>query len=112
MSYYNDYLAHYGIKGMKWGVRRYQRKDGSLTAAGKKRRKAKTKNLVQRGRDYVKDIVAGFKEGFQQGLQDDYVNSGQQYIQSQNAFMNQQVAFSRQSASLSLTGGTNPFMFG
>lgn len=33
----NNYLAHHGIKGQKWGVRRYQTKDGSLTAAGKKR---------------------------------------------------------------------------
>lgn len=32
-----DCLAHYGIKGMKWGVRRYQNKDGDLTSAGKKR---------------------------------------------------------------------------
>lgn len=30
-------LKHWGIKGMKWGVRRYQNKDGSLTPAGKKR---------------------------------------------------------------------------
>lgn len=30
-------LIHYGTKGMKWGVRRYQNKDGSLTPAGKKR---------------------------------------------------------------------------
>lgn len=30
-------LYHHGIKGMKWGVRRYQNKDGSLTRAGKKR---------------------------------------------------------------------------
>lgn len=30
-------LTHHGIKGMKWGVRRYQNKDGSLTPAGKKR---------------------------------------------------------------------------
>jgi hypothetical protein len=32
-----DFIAHYGIKGQKWGVRRYQNEDGSLTNAGKKR---------------------------------------------------------------------------
>ena len=32
-----DELYHHGIKGQKWGVRRYQNEDGSLTAAGKKR---------------------------------------------------------------------------
>lgn len=31
------YLVHHGILGQKWGVRRYQNEDGSLTAAGKKR---------------------------------------------------------------------------
>lgn len=37
MSEDSDYLEHYGIKGMKWGIRRFQNKDGSLTKAGLKR---------------------------------------------------------------------------
>ena len=34
---YDRYLAHHGILGQRWGVRRYQNSDGSLTPAGKKR---------------------------------------------------------------------------
>lgn len=33
----NTYLAHHGVKGMRWGVRRYQNKDGSLTSEGKRK---------------------------------------------------------------------------
>ena len=35
---YTDELYHHGIKGMKWGIRRFQNSDGSYTDAGKRRR--------------------------------------------------------------------------
>lgn len=37
MSYNNQTLTHHGIKGMKWGRRRFQNADGSLTPAGRQR---------------------------------------------------------------------------
>lgn len=43
-------LYHFGVKGMKWGVRRYQNKDGTLTNAGKKRNKKNNKNYSE---DYI-----------------------------------------------------------
>ena len=49
-------LQHHGIKGMKWGRRRYQNADGSLTAAGKKRY-----GYGESDYDYGKDIVGGVK---------------------------------------------------
>ena len=44
-DYMNTYLEHYGVKGMKWGVRRYQKRDGSLTRSGKKEIYTSLKNV-------------------------------------------------------------------
>lgn len=48
---YPNELYHHGILGMKWGIRRFQNKDGSLTAAGKKRAQQDTEEVNE---DYKK----------------------------------------------------------
>ena len=39
---YDNYLAHHGIKGQKWGIRRFQNEDGTRTLLGKKRERDRT----------------------------------------------------------------------
>ena len=56
-----NYLSHHGIKGQKWGVRRFQNKDGSLTSAGK-RRADKLRDKANMERTYAEDRnPAGYK---------------------------------------------------
>ena len=49
-----DYIKHHGIKGQKWGVRRYQNQDGSLTPEGLQRQK-EYRNII-RNKPYTDDI--------------------------------------------------------
>lgn len=74
MSEFYDYsfLCHHGIKGMKWGVRRYQNVDGSLTSAGKerygvgesKRPLARPKNVTDNGTGVKKREAVKAKEKY------------------------------------------------
>lgn len=45
-----SHLCHHGIKGQKWGIRRYQNPDGSLTEAGRSRRR------ILEGKKYEEDV--------------------------------------------------------
>lgn len=57
-----DELKHYGIKGMKWGVRRFQNSDGSLTADGKKRYSGDNLKDIQKQVNQGKNVVDGVKK--------------------------------------------------
>lgn len=50
-------LYHHGVKGQKWGVRRYQNEDGTLTAAGKKRYTNSDGSLNEKGKKKFGDSV-------------------------------------------------------
>lgn len=43
-----DELYHYGVRGMKWGIRRYQNEDGTLTSSGKKRAEKEYKKVANK----------------------------------------------------------------
>lgn len=53
----DDELYHYGVKGMKWGVRRYQNEDGSLTSLGKKRDKMLSDRKIAKKYSTTSNIV-------------------------------------------------------
>lgn len=72
-----DYLYHHGVKGMKWGVRRYQNADGSLTDAGKKRQAQIGATLEKRGKAYQKRASIALNR--QQKLQAKRVDKWRQY---------------------------------
>ena len=61
-----SYLVHHGIKGMKWGIRRYQNYDGSYTQAGLKRVRSSMDEYERKEQKY-KDTKAAYKQAKKSG---------------------------------------------
>ena len=86
MEYYylhSSELYHHGILGMKWGVRRYQNKDGSLTAAGKKRY---AKEEYKNNKKIAKEKYRAAKESADRQYEADTVEKRQAIDQEKERF--------------------------
>lgn len=59
-SYYPFYLAHYGVKGMKWGVRKYRNKDGTYASLDKHRRRGDI--VIDKGADVHRIVPKSWLE--------------------------------------------------
>ena len=133
------YLVHHGILGQKWGVRRYQNEDGSLTAAGKARydtgiissrdgdRKTKKKTVArkqieqqiqnsqqaQRALDEIRLIgEQQVQQMFQQQNQMQMQTQMMQQQEIDRQLTQQAIQDSMRIQSMGVSYGMNPFMFG
>ncbi len=68
MYYYNQSLYHFGIKGMKWGIRRYENYDGTYTKAGLKRYKQS-----ESGYDTVRAVRNSVENAYKEAKKSDNV---------------------------------------
>lgn len=73
MTYeYQQYLSHHGIKGQKWGVRRFQNEDGSLTEEGRKKYLAETERQMHTNHNLSRQYDAEKEEIKRKGWKASY----------------------------------------
>ena len=80
------YLEHHGIRGQKWGVRNYQNEDGSLTAAGKKRYEAASKE--KSGSKKKKGKKRDWKASDAENLTDEELRARNNRLQAEQNYKN------------------------
>lgn len=93
----NNELYHHGIKGQKWGIRRYQNPDGSLTPAGRRRLERKDARWVRRNSERV------YRDTYKRSNQElnDYItNTLNPQYEGQNRGRSYVNAFNRQMAAV------------
>lgn len=84
MGYFDNSLQHHGIQGQKWGVRRFQNPDGSLTEAGKRR----LKNLIEVNDKYEskrKESVNASNKADRYLLKSGYLRKGDENVKEARA---------------------------
>ena len=97
---YEFYLAHHGIKGQKWGIRRYQNPDGSLTSAGQRHLEKKDAKWARK--NYEKAYKTTYKQIRKPMQQADKVIRSQMSVRNADGSLSRTYmnAFNRQLADL------------
>lgn len=82
-KYEENYLEHHGVKGQKWGVRRYQNEDGTRTPAGKKHERALAGNDSS-SKSNARVDYRNAKKDFNKSYYDWYTKNYQAYSLNKN----------------------------